>query len=96
LLSIINRRVSMRKIAFATMLIAGSLAAGAALANSAMAMLQRDVGLSIQPGVGAKSGALDAGTQVMVIDTDGEWTHVQTNDGRDGWVPTIAIRQEPL
>ena len=86
----------MRKFVFATMLIAGSLAAGAALADSATAMMQRDAALSVQPGVGAKAGALDAGTQVMVIDTNGEWTHVQTNDGRDGWVPTIAIRQEPM
>lgn len=86
----------MRKIAFATMLLAGSFVAGVAMANPATAVLQRDTGLSIQPGVGAKSGALDAGTQVMVIDTNGEWTHVQTGDGRDGWIPTIAIRQEAL
>ncbi len=86
----------MRKFAFASILLAGSLAAGFALADPATAMLQRDVALSVQPGVGAKTGALDAGMQVMVIDTNGEWTHVQTNDGRDGWVPTIALRQAPL
>jgi hypothetical protein len=86
----------MRKTAFATILFASSLAAGAALANPPNAVLQRDAAVSVQPGVGAKAGALDAGAQVMVIDVNGEWTHIQTADGVDGWVPTIALRQPAL
>ena len=88
----------MKKFAFATMLSAGLVAgslvvtAGAALADSAIAVMQRDAAVVVQPGVGAKSGALDAGAQVTVIDVNGEWTHVQTADGVDGWVPTIALR----
>ncbi len=88
----------MKKLAFATMVSAGllggsiALGAGAALADSPMAVMQRDAAVVIQPGVGAKSGALDAGAQVTVIDVNGEWTHVQTADGVDGWVPTIALR----
>jgi hypothetical protein len=88
----------MKKIAFAAMslagLIAGSLAAGSALADSTTAVLQRDAAAVIQPGVGAKSASLDAGTQVTVVDTNGEWTHIQTASGVDGWVPTIALRQQ--
>jgi len=88
----------MKKIAFATMalagVLAGSLAAGSALADSTTAVLQRDAAAVIQPGVGAKSASLDAGTQVTVVDTNGEWTHIQTAGGVDGWVPTIALRQQ--
>jgi uncharacterized protein YgiM (DUF1202 family) len=83
----------MPKIAFATMLLAGSFAAGVALADDPTTTLQKDVAVVIQPGVGAKAGALDAGTQVTVIDTNGEWTHIQTGSGVDGWVPTGALRQ---
>jgi len=90
----------MKKLAFATMMPAGLLAgslvvtggAGPALADSMTAVMQRDAAIVIQPGVGAKAGALDAGAQVTVIDVNGEWTHVQTASGLDGWVPSIALR----
>jgi hypothetical protein len=88
----------MKKIALATMslagLLAGSLAAGSALADSRTAVLQHDAAAVIQPGVGAKSASLDAGTQVTIVDVNGEWTHVQTASGVDGWIPTIALRQQ--
>ena len=84
----------MKKIAFATMLLAGSIAAGSAFADSTTAVLQRDAAAVIQPGVGAKSASLDAGTQVTVVDVNGQWTHVQTAGGVDGWVPTIALRHQ--
>ncbi len=91
----------MKKLAFATMLsaalVAGPLVigAGAALADSALAVMQRDAAVVIQPGVGAKAGALNAGAEVAVIDVNGEWTHVQTAGGLDGWVPSIALRRAP-
>ena len=90
----------MKKLAFARTFSAGLLAgslvvtagAGIALADSGIAVMQRDAAVVMQPGVGAKSGALDAGAQVTVIDVNGEWTHVQTASGVDGWVPTLALR----
>ena len=84
----------MPKIAFATMLLAGSLVAGLALADSRTMTLQKDVAVVVQPGVGARASALDAGTQVTVIDTNGQWTHIQTGSGVDGWVPTGAFTQQ--
>jgi SH3 domain-containing protein len=91
----------MKKLAFATMLSAallgGSLvvSAGAALADTGVAVMQRDAAVVVQPGVGAKAGALNAGTEVAVIDVNGEWTHIQTASGLDGWVPSIALRPAP-
>ncbi len=84
----------MPKIAFATMLLAGSLVAGVALADNLTMTLQKDVAVVVQPGVGAKAAALNAGKQVTVIDTNGEWTHIQTGSGVDGWVQTGALRQQ--
>ena len=39
----------------------------------------------------AELGRLDRGDEVEVLDTAGDWAHVRSADGLDGWVPSITI-----
>ncbi|MEK6719075.1 MAG: SH3 domain-containing protein [Chloroflexota bacterium] len=39
----------------------------------------------------AELGRLDRGDEVEVLDTAGDWTHIRSADGLDGWVPSITI-----
>ena len=82
----------MSKIRFLGALAAASLlSAGIALAANMMT-LQKDTAVAAQPNSSAKTvTTLNAGTQVNVIDTNGEWTHIQSGT-YDGYVPTGALK----
>jgi uncharacterized protein YgiM (DUF1202 family) len=47
---------------------------------------------SIQPDANAKIvGQLKAGSQVTVVDKNGQWTHIQAN-GLDGYLPLGILK----
>jgi hypothetical protein len=59
---------------------------------SMMMTLKKDVAVAIQPDSNAKIvGQLKSGTQVTVVDKNGQWTHIQVN-GMDGYVPTGSLK----
>lgn len=39
----------------------------------------------------AELGRLDRGDEVEVLDTAGDWAHIRSADGLDGWVPSLTI-----
>ena len=67
------------------------LAAGTVFAASMMT-LQKDTAVAAQPDSSAKTvTTLTAGTQVNVIETNGQWTHIQSGTV-DGYVPTGSLK----
>jgi hypothetical protein len=72
-------------------LAAGLLAAGMAFGTTMMT-LQKDTAVAQQPNSSAKTiTTLNAGTQVSVIDKNGEWTHIRAGSV-DGYVPTGSLK----
>ena len=72
-------------------LAAGLMTAGAAF-GATMMTIQKDTAVAQQPNANAKTlTTLNAGTQVNVIDTNGQWTHIQTGTV-DGYVPTGSLK----
>jgi uncharacterized protein YgiM (DUF1202 family) len=60
--------------------------------DSTMMTVQKDSAVAIQPDSNAKIvGQIKAGTQVTVVDKNGQWTHIQVN-GMDGYVPTGTLK----
>jgi uncharacterized protein YgiM (DUF1202 family) len=82
----------MTKLPFVGITTAAALfAAGTALAANMMT-LQKDTAVAQQPDSSAKTlTTLNAGTQVTVIDTNGQWTHIQAGSV-DGYVPTGSLK----
>ena len=54
--------------------------------------MQKDTAVAAQPDSSAKTiTTLNAGTQVNVIDTSGQWSHIQAGTV-DGYVPTGSLK----
>jgi uncharacterized protein YgiM (DUF1202 family) len=84
----------MRKFILMASFAAMSLAtvATANAANMTMTMT-KDTAVAIQPNANAKNvGTINAGTKVNVIETNGQWSHIQAN-GMDGYVPTGSLQK---
>lgn len=65
----------------------------AANADTMMMTLTKDTAVAMQPNSSAKNiGTVNAGTKVTVVETNGEWTHIQSN-GMDGYVPTGSLQK---
>jgi predicted lipoprotein with Yx(FWY)xxD motif len=60
--------------------------------NSGMRTVTQDAPVTVQPAVNTRIvGVVNAGTNVAVLDNNGNWTHIQA-PGIDGYISAFALR----
>jgi uncharacterized protein YgiM (DUF1202 family) len=84
----------MRKFILPVAILAATLAtASTGFAANMMMTVTKDTAIAMQPNANAKNvGTVNAGTQVTVVDDNGQWAHIQSN-GMDGFVPSGSLKK---
>ena len=54
-------------------------------------IIEAEISLQEAPHQEASGDEIPEGLEVKVLDLGAEWTHVELANGREGFVPTIAI-----
>ena len=86
------------RLAFALLFVLSLSAPLATTASAEAGWVRGNVKLNLRSGAGTQFKiiqSIETGDRVEVLSHNQDWTHVQTTDGRSGWIPAGYLETEP-